>query len=102
MSDDRLVRATVRVRSRAEAGARPWSEALTSAAGALEREGLRVVRVGRFGISVEGTPGEYAKALGVESLTTGVHEVNPRDAELSELADVLEIAGAPELFRSGG
>ncbi len=102
MAGGRVVRATVRVRSRAESGTPPSSESLTGAAQALDRAGLHVVRVGRFGVSVEGTPDAYYQALGVTSLAAGVHQVQPRDAELANLAEALEVATDPTLFRGGG
>jgi hypothetical protein len=66
--------------------------------------GFEVLRIGRAGISIAGEPKCFAKVFGVypkpgEAVTLNVH---PRDAELEDLIDYLEIAPKPTLYEPPG
>jgi hypothetical protein len=97
------IRATVRVRNRGDVvGERPSADALERVADALKRGGLSVLRVGRFGVSVEGEAEDFARTLGValEPNRSRTVQANPREDELSDLVGSVEVTGTPERFRS--
>jgi hypothetical protein len=95
-------RATVRVTPEDESDSgRPAKDRLQSAARILEGLGFGVVRVGRFGVSIEGDEHRYHEVFGVavpgkkEGLVT---PVRPTDEKLAGLVDSLEITPEPTYF----
>jgi hypothetical protein len=98
---DGSVRASVRVVG-VSAG-QPSAERARIAGKQLSRLGFEVLRVGRRGISIEGEPTQFEAVFGVhpepgKALTVEVH---PRDAELEDLVDYLEVAPEPVSFGRG-
>lgn len=96
-------RATVRVRSRT-AAERPSVGSVEAAAKLLSELGFGIVRIGRFGISIEGAPETFQSALGVEvrSGKALVAPVRPKSAELANLVDLIEVTPEPSHFGSRG
>jgi len=96
-------RATVRVRSGTVAG-RPLVGNVETAAKLLKELGFGIVRIGRFGISIEGTPETFQSALGVE-VRSGkplVAPVHPKSTELANLLDLIEVTPDPIHFDDRG
>jgi hypothetical protein len=94
-------RATVRVKS-AETGraGRPEKQQLESTAKILEGLGFDVLRVGRFGVSIEGSDERFAEVFGVQVPPSKslVASVNPQQKELADLVDLLEVAPEAKQF----
>lgn len=94
-------RATVRVKSADSQGTgRPEKQQLESTAKVLAGLGFEVLRVGRFGVSIEGTADRFAEIFGVQipSAKSFVSVVHPQLQELADLVDLLEITSEPEKF----
>jgi hypothetical protein len=101
MTVDPLVSATVRVRPpAAEPSGKPRQAALLDAAKILSDSGFRVLRVGRFGVSIEGDSGKFSRVLGVdvEPNRAVVAAVRPSDAKLKSLVDILEATPKPQTY----
>jgi hypothetical protein len=96
--------ATVRVRTATDGkGDRPEKADMERAADLLRERGFEVLRVGRFGVNIQGDDGAFQRELGVDvakSAQTGGLVETPRAAhkELSSLIDSVEIAGPPTNF----
>jgi hypothetical protein len=94
-------RATVRVKSpdTGEAG-RPEKQQLESTAKILKGLGFDVLRVGRFGVSIEGSDERFAEVFGVQipSSKSVVASVHPKQKELADLVDLLEVVPEPKQF----
>lgn len=95
------IRAALRVIPSARGLPRPEDERLQEAARCLERLGITVLRIGRFGVSVEANEDDFSRVLGVQRATvhTGTTSVNPPDSQLAALIDQVEIAPEAELYR---
>lgn len=95
--------ATVRVCSQTtDPNARPAREHLEAAASLLRRQGFAVLRIGRFGVNIEGDAQVFERELGVRlsvASTGQVAPARPRAPELSGLIDTVEIAGDPIPFK---
>lgn len=100
MVDVDKVTATVRVRSDDEANQRPTRVRMEEAADYLRKLGFDVLRVGRFGLSVQAFRSVLERELGVQLGPDDVlvSEVNPPKAELAKLIDLVEIAPPAEHF----
>lgn len=96
------IRATVRVRPReqAEPASRPHPEDLREAARLLQERGFRVLRIGRFGVSVEATPELFRRELGLAPFAAPdwVQAPRPVVADLDGLIDLVEATPEPESF----
>jgi hypothetical protein len=94
--------ATIRVRSGDERGSRPERSLLERAAELLQESGFRVLRVGRFGVNVQADELAFQRELGVDLRGTGhvVEAPHPRQKELSQLIDLVEVAKEPLPFAS--
>jgi hypothetical protein len=90
--------ATVRVRPRAASPSpRPDADLLEQAARLLAALGFRVLRVGRFGVSIEGEEETFARELGVRVRQGkgAADRASPTNADLAELIDIVEVAPPP-------
>jgi hypothetical protein len=94
------VKATIRIRpSSGVAGERPAPEEMRRAAELLQQSGFEVLRVGRFGVNVEGDEHAFQRELGVHAEGGSlVAAPQVQQHELSELIDLVEVAGKPERF----
>ena len=94
--------ATVRVRSATDATAdRPDKADMERAATLLREHGFEVLRVGRFGVNIEGDASAFQRTLGVDvskSENGLVETARPSHHELSRLIDTVEIAKPPISF----
>jgi hypothetical protein len=72
------------------------------AARLLRESGFVVLRVGRFGVSIQGEDKDFEQELGVniQGKEHVVEVPRPRSAELSRLIDLVEIAGPPLNFKN--
>jgi hypothetical protein len=96
-----LLSATVRVRlGDNSASGKPSEATLRDAAARLTEFGFRVLKVGRFGVSIEGEAKEFSRILGVELEKDRplVAEVHPQDPKLQTLVDMIEAAPKPQLY----
>jgi hypothetical protein len=95
-------RATVKVRPEVPGTAlRPDRARLEAAAHLLTKCGFNVLRIGRFGVNIEGPEAAFRQKLGVD-VSGAQHLVvaaQPRTRELGDLLDTVEIAGAPTYFK---
>lgn len=91
-------RATVRVRMPpGQIGSQPVRMKL--AADVLKQSGFKVLRIGRVGVSVEADAQVFRRELGVEvPIASGTIATNPHRSDLSDLVDLVEIAGKPLHF----
>ena len=93
--------ATVRVRSAGDAaGARPEQAKMERTATLLRESGFEVLRIGRFGVNIRGDEQAFQRELGIDVSSTGnlVEAPRPSHQELSQLIDLVEIAGPPTNF----
>jgi len=94
--------ATVRVRSATDTATdRPDKADMERAATLLRECGFDVLRIGRFGVNIQGDAGAFQRALGVDvskSKTGLVETARPSHHELSRLVDTVEIAPPPISF----
>ena len=90
-------RATVRVTSQDGSDAKPDRGRLEAAASKLTERGFQVTRIGRFGVNIEGPEATFAKELGVKvkPQQSLVAPIKPAESGLSDLIDLVEVAGAP-------
>jgi hypothetical protein len=98
---DPLVSATVRVRSPATGQTgKPGPEALRHVAKTLTDLGFHVLRVGRFGVSIEGHPGKFARILGVDVVRDRalVAPIKPNDPKLKGFVDLIEATPKPQIY----
>lgn len=101
-SEDRILtaKATVRVTTEDGQPGKPDRSRLEAAAGKLAERGFQVMRIGRFGVNIEGPESAFEKELGVhirpeEAL---VAPAQPAEPELSKLIDLVEVASVPTSF----
>jgi hypothetical protein len=90
--------ATVRVRpNEGPAPARPSREALDEAAKLLAERGFKIIRVGRFGVSIAGEAATFSRELGVDVSEDRplVESAKPRYEPLADLIDLVEVAPPP-------
>ena len=94
------LKATVRVIPSAQGDARPEPARVNEAAERLSSLGFRVLRKGRFGVSVTGTEDHFKRELGFEKPPSAgaTRDVTPRDGRLAELVDQVEVAPMPQLL----
>jgi len=97
------IRASIRVVPESfegEAPKRPSRERMATAAEGLQRCGFEILRVGRFGVSVEADPAQYLEILGVPVIpgTAIVAKVNPTAPQLAGVVDLLEVTPTAEFF----
>jgi hypothetical protein len=96
-----LLSGTVRVRplSGGEMG-RPSQVALQDVARLLTEAGFRVLKVGRFGVSIEGDDTKFKGVLGVNAAPDRalVAPINPSNPQLGKLVDLLEMVPKPQLY----
>jgi hypothetical protein len=73
---------------------------LERAAALLADSGFRIVRIGRFGVSVAAEQQTFESALGVsvEPGQSSSVEAVPQSQELADLVDRVDVASAPESF----
>jgi hypothetical protein len=92
------VSATVRVKP--DAGEKPDQRKLEQAAELLQKAGLDVVRVGRFGVSIKGEHTDVSRVLGVEAVPGKPLSApaEPAEGELRKLVDHVEMLPPPKLF----
>jgi hypothetical protein len=64
----------------------------------LQEGGFEVLRVGRFGVNVQGDEQAFQRELGVnvQGAESLVETPRPHHEELSKLIDLVEVAGKPE------
>jgi hypothetical protein len=96
-----MATATVRVRCATDtAGERPDQAKMERAAALLQESGFKVLRIGRFGVNIQGDEQAFQRALGVDiSNAKGlVKAPRPPHQELSQLIDLVEITGPPLNF----
>jgi hypothetical protein len=94
-------KATVRVRAGADGTAsRPPRAALDEAAERLAQRGFNVLRIGRFGVSIEGEPSTFRREFGIEVQDGSplIERPSPRDAGLAKLIDLIEVTSTPVSF----
>lgn len=97
-----VAKATVRVSPpNSEPGQRPDREHLERAAQLLKESGFEILRVGRFGVNIQGDEQAFARELGVHLLGQDplVEPVAAPHRELNSLIDLVEVAGRPMSFR---
>jgi len=94
------IRAALRVVPSTRGLSRPEHERLQEAAKCLERLGITVLRIGRFGVSVEANENDLSRVLGVQrgAVHPGTISVNPPDSQLAALIDQVEITPEAELY----
>jgi hypothetical protein len=94
------IRATVRVKNTESQSQRPEKQAVESAAKMLKELGFDVLRVGRFGVSIEGADERFSDVFGVqvEPANGLVSKVNPKQRKLADLVDLVEVAPEPKKF----
>ena len=92
------VSATVRVK--AESGEKPGRGRLEEVAKRLQASGFTVLRIGRFGVSVQGEQSTFARVLGVEAAPNRALNAKATAAEpaLDDLIDGVEVASEPQLY----
>jgi hypothetical protein len=96
-----MAKATIRVRSASDAvGQRPGRAEMERTAELLQQGGFEVLRVGRFGVNVQGDEQSFQRELGVnvQGAENLVETPHPQHEELSKLIDLVEVAGKPESF----
>lgn len=96
-----LAKATIRVRpSTDDKGQRPEQAQMERAAELLKKSGFEVLRIGRFGLNVQGDEHVFQRELGVDIQGAGsfVKVPSTHHAELSQLIDLVEVAGRPLSF----
>jgi hypothetical protein len=94
-------KATVRVRASEEgAGQRPDRARLERVAELLTDSGFVVLRVGRFGVNIQGDEQIFERELGVslQGVQPMAEAPHPQSKELSKLIDLVEVAGTPLSF----
>jgi hypothetical protein len=64
------------------------------------RSGFEVLRIGRFGVNIQGDEQAFQRELGVDVSKSKnlVEAPRPSHQELSKLIDLVEIAGPPSNF----
>jgi hypothetical protein len=94
------VAATVRVKSAGGPNDKPDRARLERAAALLKDQGFVIQRLGRYGVSIVGKGEDFHRALGVKpepgKALSG--PVAPRDPELRELIDLIEVVPKPENY----
>lgn len=92
------VAATVRVKSAGDSSDRPDRARLERAAELLKGQGFTIQRLGRYGVSIVGKDEDFHRALGVrpEPGKALAAPVVPREAELRDLIDLIEVVPKPE------
>jgi hypothetical protein len=96
-----VAKATIRVRTSGDvAGQRPGRAQLERAAKLLQESGFEVLRVGRFGVNVQGDEQAFKRELGVSVQGTKnlVEAPTPHHQELAQLIDLVEVADRPLNF----
>jgi hypothetical protein len=96
-----MAKATIRVRAATDAaGGRPGRAEMDRAAELLQEGGFEVLRVGRFGLNIQGDEQAFQRELGVNVQGAGnlVETPHPQHEELSKLIDLVEIADKPQSF----
>lgn len=97
--------ATVLVRGRNSEGvnALPERQDVARVADILGIAGFKILRVGRLGVSLEGTEELFEKVLGVDCSNgrPGVYRAVSPNRELRDLVELVEIAPPPTYFTNG-
>jgi hypothetical protein len=94
------LRANVRVIPEIPGQQRPELSRVQEAADRLSMLGFKVLRLGRFGVSVEAPEAQFLSVLGVHPFDSdgGASPINPNDRKLKDLVDQVEIAPSPQLL----
>ncbi len=94
------VAATVRIKSAGGQNAKPDRARLERAAELLKDQGFVIQRLGRYGVSIVGKDEDYLRALGVKPAPGKALSgpVAPREPELRELIDLIEVVPKPEQY----
>jgi len=90
--------ATVRIRADDDTmGGRPDQAKMERAAALLKQSGFEVLRIGRFGVNIQGDEQAFQRELGVDvsNAKSLVEAPKPSRQELSKLIDLVEITGKP-------
>jgi hypothetical protein len=92
------VAATVRIRPVGDPNDKPDRARVERAAELLRRHGFTVQRLGRYGVSIVGKDEDFYRELGVRPAPGKAlaAPVVPREAELRELIDLIEVVPKPE------
>lgn len=93
-------RATVRVRTPEGSNQGPDRSQMERAAELLQECGFNILRIGRMGVNVQADETVFSRELGVNPTAEQslLKTPAPRSDELSELIDLVEIAGKPINF----
>lgn len=85
---------------RSGSGHRPDKNDIETVAHLLQKVGFHVLRIGRFGVSVEADQACFETVLGVrpEPGAAMVAKASPKNEELGRLVDGVEVAPRPEFF----
>jgi hypothetical protein len=93
--------ATVRVRTATDAaGERPDQAKMERAAALLAESGFKVLRIGRYGVNIQGDEKAFQSALGVDISNSKslVEAPRPPHQELSKLIDLVELTAPPQNY----
>ncbi len=92
------VAATVRVK--AKQGEKPDRARLEEVAKLLQDSGFQILRIGRFGVSIQGEQSTFARELGVEASPDRALNAKaaPAQPALHNLIDGVEVAPKPQLY----
>ena len=92
------VAATVRVK--AEPGQKPDRTRLEEVAKLLRESGFEILRIGRFGVSIQGEQSTFARELGVDASPDRAlnAKASPAQPALHGLIDGVEVAPKPQLY----
>jgi len=91
------VTATVRVK--VEQGEKPGQARLEEVAKRLQDSGFKVLRIGRFGVSIQGEQSTFARVLGVDAAPNRALNAKARpEPALHDLIEDVEVAPEPQLY----
>lgn len=92
------VAATISVKTRG--GDRPDRKKLEEAAKLLAQNGFDIIRIGRFGVSVNAEQHNFSQVLGVDARPdmAMATQAKPSQPELRELIDQVEVAPKVQLY----
>ncbi len=94
------MRITATVLVNATEGSKPDPARVEEAARLLARSGIDVLRIGRFGVSVEAESEVFARVLGVTPVPDGhkSYPVDPAEPALRDLLDSVELNAPPRTY----
>lgn len=94
------LKANIRVIPSAPGQSRPEVSRVKEAADRLSTLGFTVLRLGRFGVSVQAPEGHFENVLGFEKtpLLSATRDISPSDEHLAGLVDQVEMAPVPKLL----